>query len=614
MHNESKIEWVRECINRQRLHQELFRVIHGRAGHLNSHIVPPPSSLDPRRALEWRQLSLSTSEQSAYRVRLRRWIGRLHARHSALMTASHGAQHSRSSADLSQAGDAAPAQSRRVLAEPVYNQSLRDGTITATMLRCKQKSGPCSAPHDARTVTALAGSATSIEAWDEAFAEGLKQQQLSLGQLSGQLAQAVDGLACTCRERRRFDPNGIINQLRNTAADVAAKELQSNLNSDRRSSLNELCEQHSKQLNDQAERFGLQLEALRSTLVRLTGSETYVQVLLDNSVHHCGGNMWGRQSHNDRGGHSLKSAAIPDGMGKTQVNPFRAAASATAGKHCQSRYRRGVQHRNDKLIAECDALRKQVSILAGGLDRDDLVSVVSDRDTLRKQVSMLMEDIERRVETECRLYNVNIQLRKRAEQLHTEVNDRARADGSEKRLQRRIAHFAIMRWKSESVAAAFRSWKLAYSRFCFRRQFLARKILQHHSYYFEKWQRQWQASQFYQKSICRRCMRRWTACVNGFEADTAKSHDDAHASDAQHRIWIERLDRADQALTVARKELARRDQIIGKYEQVIYYCCCLCGCSLLFFIVAQIHDILVHSYCDGNTQCVLGDINVRFGR
>jgi hypothetical protein len=149
--NEYQIAQLRESLHRLNMHQEFYRMAHGRAGNLNtSDAFTLPNMLDPNRLLEMRQQQSSpaAAEQAAVQVaKLRLWVKEL--RWSQSLSQSAAAlphHHASSSTRLGRSQDSqtsseleenAPALSRRLITEPSYDRSLRDSSVTSAVLRAQ---------------------------------------------------------------------------------------------------------------------------------------------------------------------------------------------------------------------------------------------------------------------------------------------------------------------------------------------------------------------------------------------------------------------------------------------------------------------------------------------
>jgi hypothetical protein len=254
--NEFHVDQLRECIRRQRVHEELLRVVYGRASHLiSSHYLPPPLPMDPRLVLRARRDALTTADLLSYSGRLRCWVSTLWQTRSEASTPrdQRRTPHGGARSDAASAA-AAPSQSERIAAaNPTYNRSLRDSSITAAVLRDQLKSrqrraGSASRGTRQSSVGRPTGSrrpradANDAGSWDAAYAEAVKQQQLLLSELNAELEMLVARLAATCRERQQFDPQGTISQLRELAQSVdhERKEQQVQASAQHRARLAEL--------------------------------------------------------------------------------------------------------------------------------------------------------------------------------------------------------------------------------------------------------------------------------------------------------------------------------------------------------------------------------------
>lgn len=245
--NECHLDQLRECLNRQRLHHSFHREVHGRVGNLNGAAIAILDA-DPRRVLQMLPVQVSTEEQASTVARLREWVKSLWLARASGLAPLVLSRPGKQSAD-----GAAPAQSKRMLIQansPTgattaaqlagYDRTLRDSSITNVTLQNEQaarEAGISKLTFKRTAASAGVGAdrakdlQSSTENWDEAYAEGLKQQQLMLAALNGELELAVDELARERRARQEADPAGTLQAARHTAiaSDRETKEQEARL-------------------------------------------------------------------------------------------------------------------------------------------------------------------------------------------------------------------------------------------------------------------------------------------------------------------------------------------------------------------------------------------------
>jgi hypothetical protein len=258
--------------------------------------------------------------------------------------------------------------------------------------------------------------------------------------------------------------------------------------------------------------------------------------------------------------------------------------------HQRQLQERGLQRAYDDVVAECAALRQQVTALTEGAGQASVASAVADRDTLKAQVEMLMQDIQQRVETERRLCSVNLALRKRIEQLQQERGGNEAVQRLSKELQAANAKLEDSRLHleqlmgprlNEDIADSFAENNFLRSRFHqFKHRTLASRATaaQRLSSAIGRWRSQamaaafraWEAdlsrhASFRQAFLLRQAFQLWRARA---EEQKAERRDHTAATSYRQEEFMSRLSQADTALTIARRELAQRDQVISKYEKV----------------------------------------------
>ena len=286
--NECHLHQLRECLNRLRLHHSFHREVHGRVGNLNG-AASAVSDADPRRVLQMLPVQLSAEEQASTIARLREWVKSLWLARASGIAPLVLSRPGKESAD-----GAAPAQSKRMLVQansPTgattaaqlagYDRTLRDSSITKATLQNEQaarEAGISKLAFKRKPESAGAGAdrpkdlQSSTESWDEAYAEGVKQQQLMLAKLNGELELAVDELSRERRARQEADPQGTLQAARHTAAanDRETKEQEARLVTQYRTTLNNLHDAHTKEYTEQEQQFEGELEGVSTQAIRLS--------------------------------------------------------------------------------------------------------------------------------------------------------------------------------------------------------------------------------------------------------------------------------------------------------------------------------------------------------
>ena len=483
--NECHLHQLRECLNRLRLHQSFHRTVHGRVGNLNG-AANAVDDADPRRVLQMLPIHLSAEERQAYMTRLREWVKSLW-----MARASGLAPLILSRPGKESAAGAAPRQSKRVLTQANspssattaqqiagYDQTLRDSSITKATLRNQQaarEAGISKLSFKPRPLSSSPSDRSSTESWDEAYAEGLKQQQLLLAKLNSEVELAVDDLTRERRARQDSDPHGTLQEARHAAAmnDRQTKEQEARLVTQYRTTLNQLHDAHQKEYSDQEQQFEQELETLRAKLLKLSGSAAYVEALSHQIRRESAMGTPGRRRSSQ-----ASDLGTPEKMPEP-ISPVRSASPVYTTEHrSPSKNQRQQQHQksnpdrrrrsapatpeeevrknfrsrrvnrvlHQKRAQSVNAHRPaERSWAAHGPephppDRRELKrmydEVVSERDTLRTHQQMLIADIENRVETEKRLHAVNVELRGRLEGLHQEVDEDVHSNAQHKEIQR----------------------------------------------------------------------------------------------------------------------------------------------------------------------------------
>lgn len=468
--NECHLHQLRECLSRLQLHRSFHKTVHGRVGNLNG-AANAVDDADPRRVLQMLSVQLSAQEQHAYMTRLREWVKSLW-----LARASGVAPLVLSRPGKESAAGAAPAQSKRVLTQANspssattaqqiadYDLSLRDSSITKATLRNEQevREAGISKLTLARKPSPIASDKSSTESWDEAYAEGLKQQQLLLANLNSQVELAVDELRRERRARQDADPHGTLQEARYAAAlsDRESREQEARLVAQYRKTLNQLHDAHQEEYSEQEQQFEHELDSLRDKLLKLSGSEAYVEALSHEIRRESAMGTPGRRRRSSQ----ASDLGTPEKMPAPQ-SPVRAVSPVYTTNRSPDRGRRSgpatpqdevrknfrsrrvnrvlQQKRAQSVNSQRPAER---SWAAHGRephppDRRELKrmydEVVSERDTLCNDVRMLMADIEKRVETEKRLHAVNVELRGRLEGLHQEVDSDVHSNSQHAEIQR----------------------------------------------------------------------------------------------------------------------------------------------------------------------------------
>ena len=488
--NECHLCQLQECLHRLRVHQSFHQLVHGRHGNLNS-AGDALADADPRRVLQMLPVQLSEEEHAAYVSRLREWVKSLWTARAFTPPSTLGRARA-----AKEPVDVAPAQSTKILSEAAttaemvegWGPSLRDSSITKATLANKKAVMSDAGARKALTSDAVLANVSSTESWDEAYAEALKQQQMLLANVNGELELAVEKLSRERRERMQSDPQGTLGELRDSvdASERERKGEEERLLSQYRATLDNLHDAHDKEFGDLEAQYEQELSALREKLLKLSGSEAYVEAVSHKIRRESAMGTPGRRSR-------ARDLGTPEKMPRAQ-SPFRqppvpadeqrtpkkgtegtpsklpvrrtASACRTPEEEVRKNFRsrrvgRALQNRRRAKSAQPGRPPERSWAAAGPEphppDRRELKSmydqVVGERDVLQDQVKMLIADIEKRVETEKRLHTVNVELRARLEGLHQEVEGDAHINAQAAEIRRLNQALEVVQEKAAGDAA-----------------------------------------------------------------------------------------------------------------------------------------------------------------